>query len=84
MVAAPCYMGAPMIIIERLFSGRESVSAMEAAAVIAFSGDQLQDKDAGDGIREADNIQELLKAEVVIFNSHTADRLAQFVLSQVR
>lgn len=63
MVAAPCYMGAPVIIIERLFSGRESVSAMEAAAAIAFSGDQLEGKDARDGIREADNVQELIRAE---------------------
>ena len=68
MVAAPCYMGAPVIIIERLFSGQESVSAMEAAAAIAFSGDQLEGKDAGDGIREADNVQELIRAEVVIFS----------------
>jgi len=68
-VAAACYMGAPVIIIERLFSGRESISALQAAATIAFNRDQVEEREAGDGIREADNIRDLMKAQVPIVNS---------------
>jgi len=62
-------MGAPVIIIERLFSGRESISALQAAATIAFNRDQVEEREAGDGIREADNIRDLMKAQVPIVNS---------------
>lgn len=64
-MAAACYMGAPVIIIERLFSGRESISALEAAAAITFNSNKVKDRNAGDGIREAEDIQDLMRAEVL-------------------
>ena len=60
-----CYMGAPVIIIERLFSGRESISALEAATTIAFNRNQVKDRSTGDGIQEAVNIQDLMKVAVM-------------------
>ena len=64
-VAAPCFMGAPAIMIERLFSGKESYYAVEAAGRIAFSSSEVKDKNAGEGIREVKNPQDLIKAEVM-------------------
>lgn len=63
-VAAPCFMGAPAIMIERLFSGKESYYAVEAAGRIAFSSSEVKDKNAGEGIREVKNPQDLIKAEI--------------------
>ena len=68
-VAVPCYMGAPVIIIERLFSGQECISALEAAAAITFKRNQVKERDTGDGIREAESIQDLIKAQVLVFSN---------------
>lgn len=56
-------MGAPVIIIERMFSGRECISSLEAAAAIAFNQNQVKEK-TGDGIHEAEDVQDLIKTEV--------------------
>ena len=69
MVGAPCYMGAPVIIIERIFGGQESISALEAAATIALMRNQIKENDSGDGIKEAENIQDLIKAQVQVFSN---------------
>lgn len=56
-------MGAPVIIIERMFSGRECISSLEAAAAIAFNQNQVKEK-TGDGIHEAEDVQDLIKTEL--------------------
>ena len=65
-VAGPCFMGAPAIMVERLFSGQESYSAVEAAARITFNTIEVKGKNAGDGIREVGNLQDLSKPEVML------------------
>ena len=65
-------MGAPVIIIERMFSGRECISALEAAAAIAFNQNQVKDK-TGDGIHEAEDVQDLIKAEVNLVLQYSLD-----------
>lgn len=66
IVAAPAFMGAPAILIERMFSGLESIAALKAASAVSRNANALKEKDAGDGIREVENVQELmsLKDEV--------------------
>ena len=58
-------MGAPAIDLERLFS-RETATALEAVQAILRYGDQVKERNVEEGIREAENVQELisLKTEV--------------------
>lgn len=48
-VAGPCFMGAPAIMVERLFSGQESYSSLEAAARIVFNTIEVKEKNTGKG-----------------------------------
>ena len=52
-VKSPAFMGAPVILIEKLFSGRESISAVKVASAILRAGGAINEHDNGDGIREA-------------------------------
>lgn len=63
MVATPAFMGAPVILIEKLFSGRESISAVEAVSAISQAGSAVDENDNGDGIREAKDVQDLMSAK---------------------
>ena len=65
-------MGAPVIIIERMFSGRECISSLEAAAAIAFNQNQVKEK-TGDGIHEAEDVQDLIKTEVNLVLQYSLD-----------
>ena len=65
-------MGAPVIIIERMFSGRECISSLEAAAAIAFNQNQVKEK-TGDGIHEAEDVQDLIKTEVNLVLQYPLD-----------
>ena len=65
-------MGAPVIIIERMFSGRECISSLEAAAAIAFNQNQVKEK-TGDGIHEAEDVQDLIKTEVTLVLQYPLD-----------
>lgn len=56
-------MGAPVILIEKLFSGRESISAVEAVSAIAQAGSAIDENDNGDGIREAKDVRDLMSAK---------------------
>ena len=62
-VTAPALMGAPAIIIERLQSGRETISALKAASGVLLSGKALKERDAGDGTREVECAQDLLSVK---------------------
>lgn len=59
-------MGAPAIMVERLFSGQESYSALEAVARIVLNTVEVKEKITGEGIREVGNVQDLSKPEVVL------------------
>ena len=65
-------MGAPVIIIERMFSGRECISSLEAAAAIAFNQNQVKEK-TGDGIHEAEDVRDLIKTEVNLVLQYSLD-----------
>ena len=65
-------MGAPVIVIERMFSGRECISSLEAAAAIAFNQNQVKEK-TGDGIHEAEDVQDLIKTEVNLVLQYSLD-----------
>ena len=56
-------MGAPAILIERLFSGRECISALKAASGVLLSDKALKEKDAGDGAREVECAQDLVSVK---------------------
>jgi len=56
-------MGAPAIAIERLFSGRESISALKAASGVLLSDKALKERDAGDGTRQVECAQDLLSVK---------------------
>ena len=56
-------MGAPAIAIERLFSGRESISALKAASGVLLSDNALKERDAGDGTREVECAQDLMSVK---------------------
>lgn len=63
-VAAPAFMGAPVIVIERLFSGLESISALKAASAVSLNADALNEKEAADGaIKEVENVQDLMSVQ---------------------
>lgn len=59
-------MGAPVIDLEKLFSGREATSALKAVQAILLSGDKVKERDAADGIREAENIKDLISLETEV------------------
>ena len=59
-------MGAPMIDLEKLFSGRESNSALEAVQTILFNGDKVKEKTVTGGIRITEDVQLLEKAQVLL------------------
>ena len=60
IVASPAFMGAPVILVERVFSGLESISALKAATAVSVNTDAVKEKDNGDGIKEVENVQELM------------------------
>ncbi|KAL9952326.1 hypothetical protein ACROYT_G039563 [Oculina patagonica] len=60
IVAAPAFMGAPAILIERVFSGLESIAALKAASAVSRNANALKERDAEDGIKEVENVQELM------------------------
>ena len=62
-VITPAFMGAPVILIEKLFSGRESISAAEAASAILRAGGAINEQDNGDGIREAKDVQDWMSSK---------------------
>ncbi|XP_022808013.1 uncharacterized protein LOC111345029 [Stylophora pistillata] len=62
-VITPAFMGAPVILIEKLFSGRESISAVEAASAILRAGGAINEHDNGDGIREAKDVQDWMSSK---------------------
>lgn len=62
-IAAPAFMGAPAIAIERLFSGRESIAALKAASGVLLSDKALKEKDAGDGTKEVEYVQDLMSVK---------------------
>ena len=63
IVAAPAIMGAPAILIERLCSGRECISALKAASGVLLSDKALKERDAGDGTREVECAQDLVSVK---------------------
>ena len=63
IVAAPAIMGAPAILIERLFSGRECISALKAASGVLLSDQALKARDAGDGTMEVESAQDLVSVK---------------------
>lgn len=63
IVAAPAIMGAPAILIERLFSGRESISALKAASGVLLTDKALKERDAGDGTKEVECAQDLVSVK---------------------
>ena len=65
-VGLTALMGAPMIDLEKLFSGRESNSALEAVQMILFNGDKVKEKIVTDGIRITEDVQLLEKAQVLL------------------
>ena len=56
-------MGAPAILIERLFSGRECISALKAASGVLLSDKALKARDAGDGTMEVESAQDLVSVK---------------------
>lgn len=56
-------MGAPVILIEKLFSGRESISAVEAVSAILRAGGAINEHDNGGGIREAKDVQDWMSSK---------------------
>ena len=62
-VAAPAFMGAPAIVIERLFSGRETISALKAASGVLLSDKTLKERETGDGTREVECAQDLMSVK---------------------
>lgn len=56
-------MGAPAIIIERPFSGRETISALKAASGVLLSDKALKEREAGDGTREVECVQDLMSVK---------------------
>ena len=65
-VGLTALMGAPMIDLEKLFSGRESNSALEAVQTILFNGDKVKEKTVTGGIRITEDVQLLEKAQVLL------------------
>lgn len=80
IVAAPAFMGAPAILIERLFSGRESISALKAASGVLLSDKALKERDAGDGTREVECAQDLLSVKN---ESHSNKKLVAVVCAEI-
>lgn len=56
-------MGAPVIIIERPLSGRETISALKAASGVLLSDKALKEREAGDGTREVECAQDLMSVK---------------------
>ena len=56
-------MGAPAMVIERLCSGRESISALKAASGVLLSDQALKERDARDGTREVECAQDLMSVK---------------------
>ena len=63
-VGLTALMGAPMIELEKLFSGRESNSPLEAVQRVLFNGDNVKEKTVTDGITITEDIQLLEEAQV--------------------
>lgn len=61
-VVTPAFMGAPVILIEKLFSGQESLSAVKAAVAVLCAGDAVNEHDNGEGIKEVKGVQEWMSA----------------------
>ena len=60
-VGVTASMGAPMIDLEKLFSGRETTLALKAVQAILFSGGKIKERHVADGsIRVAEGVQDLL------------------------
>lgn len=51
-----CFMGVLVIMIERLFSGKEFYYVVEVVGRIVFSSSEVKDKNVGEGIREVKNL----------------------------
>ena len=85
-VGLTALMGAPMIDLEKLFSGRESNSALEAVQTILFNGDKVKEKTVTDGIRITEDVQLLEKAQVLllIIVFQLIYRKRYFVFGQVK
>lgn len=61
-VVTPAFMGAPVILIEKLFSGQESLSAVKAAVAVLCAGDAVNEHDNGEGIKEVKGVLEWMSA----------------------
>ena len=70
VVAAPALMGAPVISIERLPSGKEAIYALKAASAALLNANALKERDAGDGIKEVQNAQDLMSVNNEVGELH--------------
>ena len=75
-----------MIDLEKLFSGRESNSALEVVQTILFNGDKVKEKTVTGGIRITEDVQLLEKAQVLllIIVFQLIYRKRYFVFGQVK
>lgn len=66
-VGMSALMGSPMIDLEKLFSGRETTSALEAVQAILFSGSKIKERNVAEGIRGVEDVQDLISLKIEVW-----------------